>query len=594
MAQWFVAAKKADFNAIAQKFHISPVTARLIRNRDIIEDADIERFLHAGREQMYSPMLFADMEKAVGILLSKIQAGKKLRIIGDYDVDGICSTYILSKGLKTLGADVDMVIPHRMKDGYGLNETLITNAYEDGIDTIVTCDNGIAAAEEIRQAVAYGMTVVITDHHEIPYEEDGDGTRHYRMPEAAAIVNPKREDCTYPFSGICGAVVAYKLVQALLEAKAGQADATMPDTDLLEELLQFAAFATICDVMELKDENRIIVKCGMEAMKHTKNPGLKALMDVNEIDRSKLSSYHIGFILGPCLNATGRLDTAVRATALFQAEGTAEAVRIAMELKELNDSRKDMTVRGVEQAVSLIENSQLKEEKVLVVYLPDCHESLAGIIAGRIREKYHKPVFILTDGEDCVKGSGRSIETYHMYEEMSRCKELFIKYGGHKMAAGLSIAKENIEPFVKTLNAQCTLTAEDFIPKVHIDVAMPFSYVTKELIKELELLEPFGVGNPKPVFAQKNIRFLYGKVMGKNKNVGKYTVCDENGSHFELIYFGDLEQFHTYITDRYGEKAVTDLYERKTDNIVLSVIYYPSLNEFRGNVTIQYIMQDFQ
>lgn len=587
MAQWFVAAKRADFNAISEKFHISPVTARLIRNRDIIEDADIERFLYAGREQMYSPMLLPDMEKAAGLLLTHIRERKKLRVIGDYDVDGICSAYILSKGLSVLGADADMVIPHRMKDGYGLNEHLITAAAADGIHTIVTCDNGIAAAEEIKQAAALGITVIVTDHHEVPYEEDESGQRHYCMPQAAAVVNPKREDCAYPFRGICGAVVAYKLVQALLETAGA-------DAGVLDELLQFAAFATICDVMELKDENRIIVKYGLEAMKHTGNLGLRALIDVNEIDVAKLSSYHIGFILGPCLNATGRLDTAVRATALFQAQTEAEAVRIAMELKDLNDNRKDMTAKGVEQAAAMIEHSPVKDDAVLVVYLPDCHESLAGIIAGRIREKYNKPVFILTDGEDCVKGSGRSIEGYHMYEEMSRCKELFLKYGGHKMAAGLSIEKQNIAAFSKALNAQCTLTEEDFIPKVHIDIAMPLSYVTRPLIEELNLLEPFGVGNPKPVFAQKNLRFLHGIIMGRHKNVGKYTVCDETGAHFEVIYFGDLEKLHTYIDHKCGAAASERLYAGRVEDIVLSVIYYPSLNEFRGNVTIQYIMQDFQ
>lgn len=594
MAQWYVAAKKADFNAIAEKFHISPVMARLIRNRDIIEDEEIARFLYADQTQMYSPKLFADMEKAVSILFTKIEQGKKLRVIGDYDVDGICSTYILMQGLTLLGADADMVIPHRMKDGYGLNENLIISAYEDGVDTIITCDNGIAAATEIELAVSYGMTVVITDHHEVPYEEAEDGTKHYRIPKAEAVVNPKREDCTYPFSGICGAVVAYKLVQAMLEDDRARTKAGGIRTEILEELLQFAAFATICDVMELRDENRIIVKYGLEAMKHTTNIGLKALIDVNGIEASKIAPYHIGFVLGPCLNATGRLDTAVRATALFQTKNIAEAVRIATELKELNDSRKSMTLEGVERAIALIENGNLQEKKVLVIYLPDCHESLAGIIAGRIREKYNKPTFILTDGEDCVKGSGRSIETYHMYEQMSRCKELFLKYGGHKMAAGLSIAQENIEALDSFLNTHCTLTEEDFIPKIHIDVAMPMSYVTKDFIKELDLLEPFGVGNPKPVFAQKNITFMRGTIMGKNKNVGKYVVRDENGARFEMIYFGDMDKFHTYIADKFGAEIPDRLYHGQVNNLTLSVIYYPSLNEFRGNVTIQYIMQDFQ
>lgn len=587
---WYVAAKKADFHAIARQFHISPVMARLIRNRDIIGEDAIERFLYADIEQMYSPWLLTDMEKAVSILSEKIEQGRKLRVIGDYDVDGICSTYILVQGLTQLGADVDMVIPHRMKDGYGLNEGLILCAHEDGVDTIITCDNGIAAAAETALAASYGMTVIITDHHEVPYEEAEDGSRRYRLPEAEAVVNPKREDAGYPFPGICGAAVAYKLMQALFAQAA-------PETDrnaILHEFVQFAAFATICDVMELKDENRILVKYGLNAMKHTENIGLKALIDVNGIDVSRLSSYHIGFILGPCLNATGRLDTAVRAAALFQTQDTAEAVRIAVELKELNDSRKRMTQEGVQRAVSLIESGHLQDKKVLVLYLPDCHESLAGIIAGRIREKYNRPTFILTDGEECVKGSGRSIEAYHMYEQMSRCRELFLKYGGHKMAAGLSIEKDKIAVLERTLNEQADLTEADFIPKVHIDIAMPMSYVTKELIRELDLLEPFGAGNPKPVFAQKNVAFLHGSIVGKNQNVGKYVVRDESGARFEVIYFGDLDRFHGCIADKYGKQAQEELYRGQTETLVLSIIYYPSLNEFRGNVTIQYIMQDFQ
>ncbi len=588
MAQWYVAAKKADFNAIAKKFQISPVTARLLRNRDITGDEEIARFLYADRKDLYAPDLLADMDKAVAVLSEKIAQGRKLRVIGDYDVDGICSAHILARAFSLLGADVDMVIPHRIKDGYGLNENLILSAKEDGVDTIVTCDNGIAAAAETALAASLGMTVIVTDHHEVPYEEAADGTKRFCLPTAAAIVNPKREDGAYPFQGICGAAVSYKLAEAMFRAH-------MPDAhEAMDEFLQLAAFATICDVMELRDENRIIVKYGLEAMRHTKNIGLKALMDVNGLDPLKISPYHIGFVLGPCLNATGRLDTAVRAAALFGAKDRAEAVRLAVELKELNDSRKDMTQQGVEQAVSIIEAENLQEKKVIVVYLKDCHESLAGIIAGRIREKYNRPVFVLTDAEECIKGSGRSIEAYSMYEQMSKCKELFLKYGGHKMAAGFSIAKDNLAALDAALNGQADLTKEDFMPKVHIDMAMPMAYVTKELIEEFALLEPFGVGNTKPVFAQKNVAFLRGSILGKGKNVGKYTVADENGAQFTLVYFGDLERFHAHLMEKYGETAPERLYEGKETGICLSVIYYPSLNEFRGSVTIQYIMQDFQ
>lgn len=588
MAKWFVAAKKADFNKIAKEYRIDPVLARIIRNRDVIEEDEIRRYLKGGREDFYAPELLKDMDKAVSLLCRKIKEGSKIRVIGDYDADGICSSYILLKGLSTCLANVDTVIPHRVRDGYGLNDSLIEEAHGEGVDTIVTCDNGIAAASQISHAKELGMTVIVTDHHEIPYEEDTQGRRAYLIPEADAVVNPKQEECTYPYKNICGGVVAYKVIQELFSRLSPE-----NGEEVQEELLEIAAFATVCDVMELRDENRILVKCGLENMRHTRNEGLKALIDVCGLTGKPLSAYHIGFVLGPCMNATGRLDTAKRALLLLSSKERSEAVKIAEELKNLNDSRKELTLEGTEQAIAYIESESRKEDKVLVIYLPECHESLAGIIAGRIREKYGKPAFVLTKGEEGVKGSGRSIESYHMYEQMSVCKEYFTRYGGHKMAAGLSMEESDIESFRKKINESCILTEEDFEEKVHIDVAMPFSYLTKELIKELDLLEPFGVGNPKPVFAQKNVRIISERIMGKNKNVGKYSVCDEAGQSYEMIYFGDLEKFHDFLMQRVEGETFSRLQRGQTVDIPIHITYYPSLNTYAGKETIQIVMQNY-
>lgn len=622
MAQWFIAAKKADFNEIAQRFHIDPVIARIIRNRDVIDEEDIRKYLQGNRSDLYAPQLLKDMDRAVKLLQEKIALGARIRIIGDYDADGICSTYILLKGLSACGAIADTVIPHRIKDGYGLNDALIEEAAKEGVDTIVTCDNGIAAGKQIAYAKELGMTVIVTDHHEVPYEEKEDGSRVFFIPEAAAVVDPKQEGCDYPFKNICGAVVAYKLVQRLLECgareEAGRTvgrvemdDCTVwekevqvqePDAwmqeeqrkELLEELLEIAAFATVCDVMELKDENRIIVKCGLENMEHTRNLGLKALIEVCGLEGKELSAYHIGFILGPCLNATGRLDTAKRALSLLQSGDRAEAVTIAMELKDLNDSRKEMTLAGVQQAVNVIENSGLNGDRVLVIYLPEVHESLAGIIAGRIRERYGKPTFVLTMGEEEVKGSGRSIERYHMYEEMTACKECFTKYGGHKMAAGLSMKEENVEMLRRKLNEHCRLTEEDFEEKVHIDVAVPLSYLSKHFIEQLELLEPFGAGNTKPLFAQKEIHVMSGRILGKNRNVGKYQITDGSGKYYDMMYFGDLEAFHTFLKKKEGEYMVNRLYCGERVDIPITITYYPDINQYGGKENLQIVMQHYR
>ena len=593
MAKWMIASKKADFGQIAEKYHITPVLARILRNRDLISEQEMERFLYGTRKDLHNPRMMKDMETAAGIVGQKIRQQKKIRIIGDYDVDGICSSYILYKGIKALGGEADVVIPHRMKDGYGLNDHLIEHAFQDGVDTVLTCDNGIAAAPQIKRAKEMGMTVVVTDHHEVPYEER-EGQRSYLLPPADAVVDPKQPGCGYPFKQICGAVVAGKLVQVLWEERNGCED--FFEQELYEEICIFEALATVCDVMELWDENRILVKEGLRLMGRTSNLGMKALLMVNGIEEKALSPYHAGFIIGPCMNASGRLDTAKRALELFCCEDWKEAVTIAGDLKSLNDSRKLMTEQGVSDAIRQVEEEHLEGDRVLVLYLPDCHESLAGIIAGRIREKYGKPAFVLTKGEEGIKGSGRSIENYSMYEEMSACKELFTKYGGHKMAAGLSLADEvSVRKFRKMLNDNCKLTKEDFEQVVHIDVAMPLRYADKNFIEELSVLEPFGIGNPRPVFARKDISLLSGRKLGKKRNVGKYKISEEAGSCYEMIYFGDLEKFDRFLLERYGQDMFGRLYEGGLAEgaMTISMAYYPELNYFAGRESVQIVMQDY-
>lgn len=589
MEKWMVAAKKADFNAIAQKYGITPVLARIMRNRDLTEDEEIRLFLKGTLADRPSPFALYGMEKAAELLLLKIREGKKIRVIGDYDVDGICSTYILCCGIQALSGKADRVIPHRIRDGYGLNISLIENAREDEVDTILTCDNGIAAFEEISLARDYGMTVIVTDHHEVPYTEEN-GNKEYHLPPADVVVDPKQSADTSHFKGICGALIAYKLIEALCE-KSGEEE---KKKSLQKELLPFAALATVCDVMELRDENRIIVKYGMQQMKETENPGLLALLQVNDLMDKELSPYHAGFILGPCLNATGRLDSADRALRLFEETDFKKAVTEAYDLKSLNDSRKQMTEDGVSEAVRMLEAEGREQDPVLVVYLPDCHESIAGIIAGRLKEKYHKPVLVATRAEEGIKGSGRSIEAYSMYEELSKCRELFTKFGGHKMAAGFSLAGEgDLNELRKRLNENSTLTEEDFREVVHIDVPMPLSYADNRFVKELSLLEPFGAGNPKPVFAQKNVRLLSGKILGKNRNVGKFRIADESGSGYDMIYFGDMEKLDRFLSETYGEHEKEALYSgsRSFEGLTVSMVYYPEINRYMGRESIQIVMQ---
>lgn len=586
MERWVLLRKGADFEAIGKKYQISPRLACLIRNRDVIGEEAVDRYLNGTISDLYDGMLMKDMDKAIDILKEKILEDKKIRVIGDYDIDGVNATYILLEGLERLGANVDSDIPDRISDGYGLNRHLVERAYEAGVDTLITCDNGIAAADEIAYGKEMGMTVIVTDHHEVPFDEQ-DGEKRYRIPPADAVMDPKQPDCLYPFKGLCGAAVAYKLMEALWESMG-------KDSADLDDLIENVAIATIGDVMDLEDENRIFVKEGLQMLRRTKNPGLKALIECTGIDKNSLNSYHIGFVLGPCINASGRLDTAKRALELLRAGTQKEADILAGDLKALNDSRKDMTEEAVKQAEEQVETTTISKDKVLVVYLPDCHESLAGIVAGRIRENYYKPVFVLTDAEEGVKGSGRSIDGYHMYEELNKCKELLTKFGGHRLAAGLSLPKENVGKFREMLNKKCTLTEEEMKEKVTIDMEMPFGCVTEGLVKELELLEPFGKGNTKPVFAARDVTLLGARILGKNRNVLKLQVQDVNGCRIEAMLFHHADDFLGKLEEQYGKTEVEALLKGRGRQIRISMTYYPDINEYMGKKTPQIVVTHYR
>ncbi len=568
--KWMLYAKKADFQEIGHKFHVSPVLARLIRNRDVVGDEAIERYLNGTVDQMHNPELLPDLALAAEILEQKISSEAAIRIVGDYDIDGVCSTCILYRGLERLGARVDYEIPDRVKDGYGINESIIRAASEDGIDTILTCDNGIAAISQIALAKELGMTVVVTDHHDIQTVLSEDGKEEDLLPPADALVNPKRRDSVYPYPQICGAMVAYKLIQVMYERSG------IPRAEWLD-MMELAAVATVGDVMKLQDENRIVVKEGLRRLRDTKNLGLRALIEANQLDLEKISAYHIGFVIGPCLNAGGRLDTAKLALALLLAESGEEARGLALELKALNDQRKDMTQKGVDEAAAQVEERYMAD-KVLVVFLPDCHESLAGIVAGRIRERYHKPTLILTHSEEGAKGSGRSIEAYHMFQGLVEVQDLLTKFGGHPMAAGFSLPLEHVEEFRRRLNENAKLTPEDFIPKVWIDIALPFEYVDEALIEELERLEPFGQGNEKPQFAQKDLAVRSARVMGKNRNVVKLMLVNERGAALDAVMFTDGDLF----------------LEEMGDSRRMDVVYYPTVNEYNGRRTVQIVVRNWK
>lgn len=586
MERWVLLRKGADFEGIGRRFQISPRMACLIRNREVTGDEAIDQYLNGTIGDLYDGMLMKGMDQAVDILREKIADRKRIRIIGDYDIDGINAVYILMEGIRKLGGDVDSDIPDRIRDGYGLNVELVRRAHAEGIDTIVTCDNGIAAADEIAYGKSLGMTVIVTDHHEVPYDEEGE-ERHYLLPPADAVIDPKQPECGYPFKGLCGAAIAYKLVEALCEAMG-------KDADELDYLIENAAIATVGDVMDLCGENRIIVKEGLEMLGRTHNLGLRSLMECTKIERERIRAYHIGFVLGPCMNASGRLDTAKRALKLLGAEDKREADILAQELKALNDSRKEMTEEAVEQAMELVETTPAGEDKVLVLYLPQCHESLAGIVAGRIRERYYKPVFVLTDAEEGVKGSGRSIDAYHMFEELSRCRELLTRYGGHRLAAGLSLKRENVKLLRRMLNANCTLTQEDLSEKVVIDMELPFSCVTEEFVQELSLLEPFGKGNTKPVFAARNVEILSGRILGKNQNVLKLRVQDEAATEIDAMCFQQMDVLLDMLKERYGTQAVEDMLAGRRSRMVISITFYPDINEYMGRITPQIIITHYR
>ncbi len=570
--RWVVAAKRADFGGIGARLHLDPVVVRLIRNRDVFTEKDdpettddkIRKYLDGGLSDLYDPSRMKDIDKGSRVIFDAIRGKQKIRIIGDYDIDGIMSSCILLKGFRKLGADVSVKIPDRIRNGYGLNENLVREANDDGVNLIVTCDNGIAASEQIRLAQKLGMRAVVTDHHAIPFRETEQGEKEYLLPPAEAVINPHRADDSYPFDGLCGAGVAFKLICYMYDR------ADLPDREReKEKLLEFAAIATVGDVMDLIDENRILVREGLKRLHRTTNPGLCALAEQCGIEKSEISTYHIGFVLGPCLNASGRLDTAERALRMLLTDDPKEAGDLAADLVSLNVSRKDMTAEGLEQALDMVENSDLKKDRVLVVYLPECHQSLAGIIAGRLREHYYRPSFVLT-GKKEVKGSGRSIESYSMYDELCKIRDVFTTFGGHPMAAGVSLLEEKVEEFRKRINEVCTLTPEELTPKTVIDVAMPVSYIREDLLHQMRLLEPCGKGNTRPVFAQSGMRIQSPRVFGKNRNVCKMILADRNGHRMDAVFFGDADEF-----------------VRRTSGREISVTYYPEIDTWQGRNRLQ-------
>lgn len=568
-SKWMVYAKKADFKQIASEYGIDQVLARIIRNRDICGSKDIDMYLNGNLNDIHNPHSMKDADKFVDIITKKIEEHKPVRIIGDYDIDGICSIYILFCGLKAAGADVDYVVPHRINDGYGINGHLIDNAINEGIDTIVTCDNGIAAYNQVRYAKDNGITMIVTDHHDVPFEIKDD-KKVYIVPPADAVINPKQADCDYPFKLLCGAGVAYKLISLLY-------DRLGLDKKELEDYIEFMAIATVGDIVDLIDENRIVVKYGLKHIAHTKNTGLRALIEECQLDINNISSYHIGFVIGPCLNASGRLDTARQAIELMLCKDNEKAHNMAKELIALNNERKSMTEQETQKAIELVENTGLLKDRALVIYLKDCHESIAGIIAGRIKERYYRPTFVITNAEDGAKGSGRSIEGYNMYEEINKCKNVLTKYGGHPMAAGLSLAISDIDIFRKMLNDNAILTDEDLIPKMWIDVPMPVSYANIRLVNQLKLLEPFGKGNEKPVFADRNLYVKTASVIGKNKNVLRCQLETEDGTYVPAVQFG-----------------INNIDDIPRAGMRISIIYYPDINTFNGIMSLQIIIKEWK
>lgn len=586
MEKWIEIRKGGNFMEMAKKYGIDPLIARIIRNRDIIDEKEITEYLYGGKEALHNPHLLKDVDKAAEIIAEGIAGKKAMRIIGDYDIDGVNATYILLDGIRRCGGNVDAAIPDRMKDGYGINEHLIEQALSDGKELLITCDNGIAAINEINFAKEKGMTVVVTDHHEIPYRNTEQGKEFLRS-NADAIVNPKQADCPYPCKGICGAVVAWKLVQVLYE----RMDIPVEEADIF---IENAGFATVGDVMDLTGENRILVKLGLKALEHTKNPGMKALIAKNKLSDKPLSAYHIGFVLGPCINASGRLDTAKRSLELLLERDEVKASALAGELVELNESRKYMTQQETQKALEQIEKEGREKDKVLVVYLPECHESLAGIIAGRIREAYQRPVFVLTRGEEGVKGSGRSIEAYSMFDKMTEVAELFTKYGGHPMAAGLSMREEDIDKLREQLNQKAELSEEDMAEVVRLDAVLPMSYFTVDTIRQLSVLEPCGKSNTKPVFADRNIKVTRASIVGVNRNVLKLHLLDSKGNPVAGVYFGEVEKFLTFLSEKFGSEEVDAAMHGKENSIQFAAVYEPAVDTYSGRESVQAIIRRFR
>lgn len=584
-SQWFVYNKKADFFGLAKKFNVDPVIIRVMRNREVIGDEEIRKYLTGDSSDFYDPHLLKDVEKLTDILIEKFKENKTIRIIGDYDIDGVMSSYILKVGLGKFSNKVSVRIPDRKKDGYGLNMNLINSAYEDGVDTIITCDNGIAAIDEIAHAKELKMTVLVTDHHEIPYKIEDDQKISLRS-EADAIVNPHQEDCKYPNKKLCGAAVAWKVICVLYEKMGLSKEES-------DELIEMAAFATVGDVMDLIGENRIIVKEGLKRIKNTKNIGMKALIAACGIDIEQINAFHFGFVLGPCINASGRLETAIRALELFLSDNALQAKTIAEELVALNEERKELTVKGTEEALEIASSKEYENDTVLVLYLPNVPESIVGIIAGRVRESQYKPVFVLTKGEEFAKGSGRSIEEYSMFDEMCKCRELFTKFGGHPMAAGLSMEESKIEEFRKKINEISPLEKEKLTEKVHVDFYMPVDYVTMDLVRQLDVLAPFGKANEKPMFVDKNLRIKRMIIMGKNKNVLKLFLISESGKEITTIYFGDINEFQEFLIDKFGEEEVNNAFFGKNNKILISMVYYPTINVYNNSESLQFQMQYF-
>lgn len=587
MEKWFIKNRAGDYKNISRKFKISEFLAKLLINRGITDYKSIEKFLYPTLDKMYSPSLMKDLDKSAEIIKSKIINKKKIRIVGDFDVDGVMSIYVLYTGIKKCGGIVDYVIPDRVNEGYGINNHIVEQAKADGVDTIITCDNGISAIDQVALAKSLGLTVIVTDHHDIPFVIDENGNKSTLYVNADAVVNPKQEDCNYPFKNLCGAAIAYKLVERLYLMFNLQSDSAYP-------LLEYVAIATICDVVDLIDENRIIVKNGLKLLNSTKNIGLKALIKEVGIEGKSIGVFHVGFIIGPSINASGRLDSAIKALQLLLSTDEEEAKIIAKELRELNDERKRLTDDGIKKAVNIINTTDLKDDKILVIYEPSINESVAGIIAGRIKEKYNKPTIILTKGKEGVKGSGRSIEECNIFEELSKCKDILLKYGGHPMAAGLSLEERYIPALRRRLNENVSLTDDDLIPKVYIDMELPFENISIKLINELMLLEPFGKGNERPLFGTKNLRIKRGLLLGVNKNVLKLILSNNNGKTIEGLIFGDVENFESKVLKLYGEDELKKLYNGIKNNIKIDILYYPSIDEYNGNINIQLIIQNYR